>query len=777
VPTSSDHLIVGLVEIDYSYLNFVKVDFSNSGAALWKKGVQCSSGTGWSIMGGSEAVSDTGSEVYLLDNFDNHILFYTFDEKTGEVISMHKHDNMAATPTIGDVYEVNKRVYMLFDFTDTQILIYNTTTRRFDYSYWKDGSSRPIQNYCITKGDFMISFSVDPAALDLTLSKSHYTTFYEWNLWSISSFVLNPFSSGNHEIVDRSGADDVNYTEYLSNSLIPLSTIGFYSITNSSPVESYRVSIWNMDHYESNLLPNTRYELDFTWTCAHPAAFTILTYSLDGINAESVPGWASIDLPNKKVVLDSTPDIKDVSYYKFGFKAEWCSKTAVKNIYFTVTPWSVDNCKTWSFSFREWSKCKAGYELKEDKTQWVNAGEAESMATKILIATGVAISLGASALSMSSPQGAFSTLNQFQLFILLPMLGAYIPPKILQIILGTSFAMFSFSFIPLEKIPLINDLFNFIDYDQSDDYFDEIGLTSGSAILNHIALLLIFCVFILYHLSLLPCYQTSKQLSEKHCFRIIVKFLFNIMTFSLYVILIIESYLIVWLSTISELKEFDYSTGFKLFSLVLAFTFALGLLTVVIIAVIQIIKARPVYNPKKQWYFRELFNALKNNSPSRLFKLIFMIIRICFVLIIVLFSSWPVIVKVILFSSVQLISTMYTSAFRPFENIKDSVAEICNQFIFLIASSLLIHFDTKGEWNSKITTFYVYLIMTGPMIGSIISFIDIIFKIIKKIKNCRKRSGLSSTIQIKSKPNASSISMMHEMRSNYLFTHRDAFPQ
>lgn len=134
--------------------------------------------------------------------------------------------------------------------------------------------------------------------------------------------------------------------------------------------------------------------------------------------------------------------------------------------------------------------------------------------TQAIIAGGVALSMGAAVLSMSSPQGAFSLLNQFQLFILLPMIGAYIPQKIVELITGMSFSMFSFSFIPFEKIPIVFDLFNSFDYAQDDSYFDEIGLTSGSTFLNHIALIIIVSTVVICHLTFLPCYTASKKLSE-----------------------------------------------------------------------------------------------------------------------------------------------------------------------------------------------------------------------------------------------------------------------
>jgi hypothetical protein len=103
-------------------------------------------------------------------------------------------------------------------------------------------------------------------------------------------------------------------------------------------------------------------------------------------------------------------------------------------------------------------------------------------------------------------------------------------------------------------------------------------------------------------------------------------------------------------------------------------------------------------------------------------------------MIVVVLSGLPVICKTIIFSLVQLTSFIYIAIFRPFESKKDSIIEISNQFIFLIAASLLIHFDTKSEWSSGITTFYVYLILIGPMIGTVISLVDLIVVIYKKVK-------------------------------------------
>jgi hypothetical protein len=213
------------------------------------------------------------------------------------------------------------------------------------------------------------------------------------------------------------------------------------------------------------------------------------------------------------------------------------------------------------------------------------------------------------------------------------------------------------------------------------------------------------------------------------------------MTFSLYVVLVLESYLIVLLSTVSEIKEFDHSTGFKIFSLVFALIFGVMLTVSIAITILENIKAYPSCDIKRQWYFREIFNGLKNNAPSRMCKVVFIVVRIWFVMIVVVLSDLPVICKTIIFSFVQLASFIYIVIFRPFESKKDSIIEISNQFIFLVAASLLIHFDTKSEWSSGITTFYVYLILVGPMIGTVISLVDLIVVIYKRVKAWKKRNS------------------------------------
>ena len=121
-----------------------------------------------------------------------------------------------------------------------------------------------------------------------------------------------------------------------------------------------------------------------------------------------------------------------------------------------------------------------------------------------MILVGVAMIVAISVVIVSSPQGAFSLINQFQMFVLLPMIGAYMPIDVIDVITGMDFTMFSFDFIPLVKIPFLTQMIDLIDYNQSNSYYQTIGLSSGSSLVNHLGVILVVLILLLVHLAILP---------------------------------------------------------------------------------------------------------------------------------------------------------------------------------------------------------------------------------------------------------------------------------
>lgn len=96
------------------------------------------------------------------------------------------------------------------------------------------------------------------------------------------------------------------------------------------------------------------------------------------------------------------------------------------------------------------------------------------------------VSTASSAATMSSPTGVYSIINQFQLYILLPMLPPYFPEKVGDFILGVDFSLLSLNFLPFKSIPFLEGGEDLIDYPQSEDYLEAIGLESMSSIMNYL---------------------------------------------------------------------------------------------------------------------------------------------------------------------------------------------------------------------------------------------------------------------------------------------------
>ena len=146
------------------------------------------------------------------------------------------------------------------------------------------------------------------------------------------------------------------------------------------------------------------------------------------------------------------------------------------------------------------------------------------------------------------------------------------------------------------------------------------------------------------------------------------------------------------------------------------------------------------------WYFRELFNGLKAKLGARLFTLFFLVIRILFICIVIPCQSWNIVIKTSLFTSVQFLFTIYLLAVRPMFSTKDNLIECFNQIVYLLIVGMLIHFDIQSEWGPAIENVYVVLIMSGPIFGSLVSFVGLAISLYLKIKNC-KRSDRAKVYQ------------------------------
>lgn len=160
-----------------------------------------------------------------------------------------------------------------------------------------------------------------------------------------------------------------------------------------------------------------------------------------------------------------------------------------------------------------------------------------------------------SAITQSSPQSAFASINQIQLMMLIILYGATLDIKILNYIKSMVVSLFKFNLLSLPIFDFINGIESKLDYEQKNEELNFIGLESGSTLINLFDTLMTLILFALFHLLLSLCYiKHRSDLNRSSCTRAI-KNLFTVFTFGVYIRLFMETNMIILLSSISELIE------------------------------------------------------------------------------------------------------------------------------------------------------------------------------------------------------------------------------
>ena len=116
--------------------------------------------------------------------------------------------------------------------------------------------------------------------------------------------------------------------------------------------------------------------------------------------------------------------------------------------------------------------------------------------TQGAVAAGSSASIIASLLTVSSPAAIWLMINQYQMLILLPLIGAFLPKNIQDFVVGNDYTMFSFSFLKVRETKSASFVVDKFDYEQKIKYLIEIGIESQSIIVNQLSFYLMICLVI-----------------------------------------------------------------------------------------------------------------------------------------------------------------------------------------------------------------------------------------------------------------------------------------
>ena len=317
------------------------------------------------------------------------------------------------------------------------------------------------------------------------------------------------------------------------------------------------------------------------------------------------PSWVTHQAGNSHLVVNTaSADITTGNKYQIILTSNHGDISSDKTIEITVLEWGIKNCATCESDFNTCAVWDQGYTMTYDKLKWQMMTIEVQAATSLgqaAVASGATASTVSAAISSSSSQGAWSTINQYQLFLLLPIIGADIHEDILMFLEGFSFSSFSLNFLHLDTIPFIEDLLIYFPAGSSKEYFHSIGVENLSAFKNSLGLILILLWVILVHLSIVvPLKMFSTRYSEEHKFHKLAKAMYFLFTFTIYIRVILESLVIVYMSWLNELWFTGVNSGLAI--LILIGLFWLSKL----VTWIYVIKSKSETDGS---YFKEFFNG------------------------------------------------------------------------------------------------------------------------------------------------------------------------
>jgi succinate dehydrogenase hydrophobic anchor subunit len=462
----------------------------------------------------------------------------------------------------------------------------------------------------------------------------------------------------------------------------------YLQITNSSP-----------------LIP-----IDLSWVASGP---TTLVYSLEQHGTDQIPNWITVDASNFRLIVNPPKNNADTTY-SFYVVATAGSKKYYKLVEITVLK---------------------GSEVEDTEVLKVpRAVKATQTTTVAIMACGMATGIATSAQSGSSSNSFWSMINQFQMVLLLNLLGANLHIDIKNYIEGFEFTNFSFSFIQIQNINFIGSFYDSFSWEEDDEDYELIGIEYKCTVINHFQVFLLLVILILFHIWIVIFHKKFND-SSKRSGRWMKK-LYDMWTFTIYLRVLIEGFLFLYLSSLSEIYTTDFSSSAKTSSFLTSVIIFVCLWSGFgFISYIWTVSTKRNFD-KETSKFGELFEGLKSKKYPHFFQVVFLSRRILSATWIVLSIGLVVEARVVVYILIQILSFSYLLIIRPFEDRQDNIIEAVNDSIYLITCILLLHYNNEDRWTESAGRGVVALFTIN---GIIIFLIQIAFASVRLITYCKNK--------------------------------------
>ena len=398
-----------------------------------------------------------------------------------------------------------------------------------------------------------------------------------------------------------------------------------------------------------------------------------------------------------------------------------------KVISLKVIDWNVLNWVVWNAN-NSWQTCKDGYSVTQDsssnniwKLSYSSAiSESTSQKASVVNQSVVGAAAGATVVfsmcNLSTPQGVWITMNQFQLILLLLLTNSHIPQSIVDYLSGLKATTWSLNFVPFKDIPGVKTAIDWLDFGLDNNDLKHFGLLSGSTFVNNFSLVWVILMIIVISIIYIQIFRwvKSKVNRVKICKKVF-EWIYQLFTFSIYIRLLWEANQFILLSSLSEIKSWKGSSTKNIVSLWIAFICAFSCIGLIVLAFVNWIQKRNIETTESYSPFKEFFSGLKDKSFPRLYLTILLLRRLIFVVLLVMGSSIEslgLIIPMIWLQAGYLCSMAFV---RPYKSTKNNLLEIVNEVYYFILITILSHFNSTSRWIQTVETAYLYIIIGNSL--------------------------------------------------------------
>ena len=225
-------------------------------------------------------------------------------------------------------------------------------------------------------------------------------------------------------------------------------------------------------------------------------------------------------------------------------------------------------------------------------------------------------------------------------------------------------------------------------------------------------------------------------------------------SFNIYIRLLIQVFMFIVLSDVSEIiltfknGTLNLTPSNKMISYSAAILF---LALVIIFIAFPCLKACNLYNfklpePLANSRIKEYFTGYKNSERARAYTCVFLIRRFVLVTFFIATKSINPYLQMLICMSLHCVHFVYACYARPYKKTSHNIIEIINELILMALISILIYYHKLERWTTRVSDWYMYIIMGNCMIILIVTIGTLLHKIVSKISKMCKKKGMLNKI-------------------------------